>query len=121
MAAPVRPLERRYTLDEVISDPEVRALVRGVAIDTIHFRSGSSDIEDDQLDSLDVLADAILQTLEEDDSQIFLIAGHTDATGSDALNLALSEDRAASVMEELIEGYGVPSENCGSWAMESNT
>ena len=37
----------------------------------------------------------------------FLIAGHTDAKGSDAYNLALSQRRAASVKAFLVETYHV--------------
>ena len=40
----------------------------------------------------------------------FLIAGHTDAKGSDAYNLALSQRRAASVKAFLIKTYHVDGE-----------
>ena len=111
LAPPVVPVTRRYTIDEIVEDPEIRAKVRSVSIDTIIFASGSAEIPFSQLDKLDDLADAIWQTLEEDPDQIFLIAGHADAVGSDASNLELSEERAAAVQAELIEEYGIPAEN----------
>ena len=38
---------------------------------------------------------------------VFLVAGHTDAKGSDAYNLSLSDQRAKSVAEFLIENFHI--------------
>ena len=111
LAPPVVPIARRYTMPEIVEDPEIRAMVRSVNIDTIIFASGSAEIPFSQLDKLDDLADAIWETLEEDPDQVFLVAGHTDAVGSDLSNLELSEERAATVLAELVEEYGIPAEN----------
>ena len=43
-------------------------------------------------------------------SQVFLIAGHTDATGPPDYNLALSERRAQAVRDFLIANFGIPQE-----------
>jgi outer membrane protein OmpA-like peptidoglycan-associated protein len=41
----------------------------------------------------------------------FVLSGHTDAIGSDASNLDLSNRRADAVKRILVEKYGVPAEN----------
>ncbi|WP_187278168.1 OmpA family protein [Methylobacterium sp. WL7] len=43
--------------------------------------------------------------------QTFMIAGHTDARGSDALNLRLSERRADALKQFLVRTYGLPAVN----------
>jgi outer membrane protein OmpA-like peptidoglycan-associated protein len=42
---------------------------------------------------------------------VFLVAGHTDAKGSDDYNQKLSERRAESIKRYLTEKYGIPAEN----------
>ncbi len=108
LAPPVRPLRRRYTLDEVIYDPEVRAYMRSVNIDTINFAPGSDEISPANIDRLEDIADAMLATLEQRPNERFLIAGHTDATGPAETNLDLSERRALAVQQALVELFGVP-------------
>ena len=43
--------------------------------------------------------------------EVFLIEGHTDAVGSETLNLALSDRRAETVALALSEYFDVPPEN----------
>ncbi len=110
-APPVVDIPRRYTMEEIVEDPEVRSMVRSVNIDMITFASGSAVITDDQLHKLDDLANAMLEVLQNDRDEKFLVEGYTDATGNDESNLYLSEDRAAAVQSALIEEYGIPSGN----------
>jgi outer membrane protein OmpA-like peptidoglycan-associated protein len=110
-APPVVDVTRRYTMDEIVEDPGVRSMVRSVDIDMITFASGSAVITDDQLYKLDDLANAMLEVLQKDPYEKFLIEGYTDATGDDDSNLILSEERAAAVQTALIEVYGIPADN----------
>lgn len=66
---------------------------------TILFDLGKSSIQEE---SEEVLAD-IISILNEYPTAKFTVEGHTDSTGSDKLNKSLSEARALSVKEYLVE------------------
>ncbi len=114
MAPPVRRLPRHYSLSDIVADPGIRGAVRSVNIDIITFYSGSARIPAGQLHKLEDLADAIHATLRRRPDEVFLIAGHTDAVGSFATNLNLSQRRAAAVLDALVETFEVPEENLES-------
>lgn len=59
----------------------------------ITFTSGNANIEQSFLPVLD----SVVLVLKEFDKTLIVVAGHTDSTGSDALNQRLSERRAQSV------------------------
>jgi outer membrane protein OmpA-like peptidoglycan-associated protein len=72
----------------------------------IFFAFGSAEIRPEARPSLDELGKALSDAKLGNVS--FLIAGHTDAKGSNSsYNLALSERRAESVKAFLVETYGV--------------
>jgi outer membrane protein OmpA-like peptidoglycan-associated protein len=71
----------------------------------ILFAFDSADILPEAKPSLDELGKAL--TDPKLTGGAFLIAGHTDAKGSDDYNLALSQRRAASVKAFLVETYKV--------------
>ncbi|HUG61185.1 MAG TPA: OmpA family protein [Methylomirabilota bacterium] len=110
-APPVRTVERRYDLDQVVNSPDILDQVRRIDIDTITFATGSWQVDESQIDALDAIADAILQMIKENPDEVFLIEGHTDAVGSDLDNLSLSDRRAEEVAYLLTEYYDVPPEN----------
>ena len=80
---------------------------------TILFDSGRASIKKESFETLNSIA----EIMKEFPNSNFRIEGHTDSDGSDALNLKLSKERAASVREYLVtrgletsrltsEGYG---------------
>lgn len=111
LAPPLYTIDRAYTLDEIVQDPEIRSYVRSVSLNTLHFELGSAEIADQELKKLEDMARAMLEVLDRRPKYVFLLEGHTDATGSPETNLKLSEERAASVQIVLVEEYGVPAEN----------
>jgi outer membrane protein OmpA-like peptidoglycan-associated protein len=107
----VSRLDRAYTLDEVRYNYSLRAHMRSVDVNTITFDSGSWEIEPSQFRKLETIARAIDDVLRDDPDEVFLIEGHTDATGEPEDNLTLSDRRAESVARVLTEEFGIPPEN----------
>ena len=95
-AAPVAHIERPYTLDEICYSPSLRERMPRVDLDTVTFDTGSWEVTPDQVEHLAVIADGINRAIAVNPSEVFLIAGHTDAVGSDVDNLSLSDRRAES-------------------------
>ncbi|MBN9243221.1 MAG: OmpA family protein [Mesorhizobium sp.] len=110
-APPVEPVERIYSIDEVVHSARIRDKVRRVDLDTITFDTGSAEIGEDQVNHLQALGDAINKILKQNPAETFLIEGHTDAVGSDESNLVLSDERAQSVAEALTTVFNIPAEN----------
>jgi outer membrane protein OmpA-like peptidoglycan-associated protein len=108
---PVERIERRYTLDEVRYSPALRERMPRVDLDTITFESGSWELGPEQIDQLAVIAEGINQAIASNPAEVFLIEGHTDATGPDEDNLSLSDRRAETVAMALTEQFQVPAEN----------
>ncbi|MGB5068785.1 MAG: OmpA family protein [Albidovulum sp.] len=104
-------LDRRYSLAQVRDIAQVRALVPVIDLNTITFETGSAAIRPDQARSLSRLGRLIHSYIVENPREVFLIEGHTDAVGSAAYNLALSDRRAESVALALTEYFDVPPEN----------
>jgi outer membrane protein OmpA-like peptidoglycan-associated protein len=92
--------------------PEVTEAVRKTLLDyakTILFDTGKSTIKPQSADVLNNIADI----LDDYPNVNFRVEGHTDSTGSDALNKRLSGERAQAVVNYLIE-KGIPSERMTS-------
>ncbi|NGP18181.1 OmpA family protein [Devosia aurantiaca] len=105
---PVEPVRRLYTIDEVKRSARLRDSMPRVEIGNLNFANGSAGISRSQAGKLEDLADAILDAVDRNPAETFLIEGHTDAPGSDRDNLVLSDQRAAAVARALTEYYGVP-------------
>lgn len=104
-------LDRRFSLAQVRSIPQVRALAPAFEVDTVTFASGSAAITPEQAGNLTGLAREVLAAIRENPREVFLIEGHTDAVGDAAYNLALSDRRAETLALALNEYFGVPVEN----------
>ena len=114
MAPPVERIERRYSLDEIRYSPGLRERMPSIDLDTINFDLGSWAITPDQADKLAVIAQGLNDAISRNPREVFLIEGHTDATGNDTDNLSLSDRRAESVAVALTEQFQVPAENLTS-------
>lgn len=110
-APPVERIDRRYTLEEIRYSPNVRMLMPSIDVNTINFDLGSWEIPPDQAAKLQVIAEGINRAITRNPREVFLIEGHTDATGNDTDNLSLSDRRAESAAELLTRQFGVPAEN----------
>lgn len=108
---PVEPVQRLYSISEVERSARLRDIVPRVEIGNLTFDTGSSTLGSDQAGALGNVAKAMLALLQKNPAETFLIEGHTDAVGSDASNLVLSDDRAASVAQILTDAYHIPPEN----------
>ena len=110
-APPVERIDRRYSLDEIRYSPDVRMLMPSIDLNSINFELGSWEITPDQAAKLQVIADGLNRAIQRNPREVFLIEGHTDATGNDTDNLSLSDRRADSAAMLLTQEFGVPSEN----------
>ncbi|MCW5720156.1 MAG: OmpA family protein [Devosia sp.] len=108
---PVEQVTRLYSIDEVKRSARIRDTVRRLEVGNLTFDTGAATIGRDQVGSLSVVANAMLDLLRQNPAETFLIEGHTDAVGSDISNLRLSDLRAATVARILTDFYGVPPEN----------
>jgi len=72
-------------------------------LDDLYFKTGSSQLGEEQFASLDNLASYLTAR---PDRQIVLV-GHTDAEGALDNNIVLSRRRASAVMERLVYTHGV--------------
>jgi outer membrane protein OmpA-like peptidoglycan-associated protein len=113
-APPVEVIDRRYSLDEIRYNEPLRARMPRVDIDTVNFDTGSWEIAPDQGQRLAGVAQGMLQAVQANPAEVFLIEGHTDAVGTDVDNLSLSDHRAESVAVLLTNQFGVPPENLTS-------
>jgi len=75
---------------------------------TVEFATGKADIREAGLGVLKQAADALKALGAE--NYVFLIEGHTDITGSDKVNLPLSDARAKSVEQYFVESAGIAPE-----------
>lgn len=105
------PVDRIFSLNQVLTIREVRELAVPVGVTDITFATGSAAITPDQARSLLALGNVIRDMIARNPSELFLIEGHTDSVGDELMNLALSDRRAESLAKALTEHFKVPAEN----------
>ena len=110
-APPVEQVQRLYSIDEVKRSARLRDMVRRLEIGNLTFDFGAASIPPDQVGTLSIVANAMLDLIDQNPAETFLIEGHTDAVGTDYANLILSDQRAETVAIALTEVFGVPPEN----------
>lgn len=104
-------IDRSFSLRQIREVEQVRKLVPEIAVTPITFETASAAIRPTEAQSLAELGLLMVRLIDSDPREVFLIEGHTDAVGSAAYNLALSDRRAESVALALTEYFGVPPEN----------
>ena len=92
-----RGLFERYA--ELHAQKTERGMLISLAEQELHFASGASTLPKGAIPSLDQIA-ALLQQYPQ---LTVIIDGHTDSSGSESINLALSKARAEAVKQGLIE------------------
>ena len=110
-ALDAKEIGRSFSLRQIREIREVRQLAATVDVNNITFDTGSSAISPTQAESLASLGRFLAQMVRDNPDEVFLIEGHTDAVGSAASNLALSDRRAESVALALTEYFDIPPEN----------
>lgn len=99
--------QRRVTVQEFKRRPDLRRAAPSIEIQSINFAFGSDEIDRSQYGKVEQIARALERLTQRRPGTRILIEGHTDAVGSDASNLDLSERRAASLKRVLVRSFGI--------------
>ena len=111
VAKPRRKVERRYTIEELEQSSTLRDAISRIEIDTIRFGFNEAFVREEEIESLDRIAEIMERILAAHPREVFVIEGHTDAVGSADYNLRLSRQRAQAVKQALTTYYVIPEEN----------
>lgn len=106
-----RALDRVYSLRQIRETRELRDLLPLLSPDPITFETNRANVRTEEASKLIQVGRLVERLIASDPREIFLIEGHTDATGPAAFNLALSDRRAESVALALTEFFDIPPEN----------
>ncbi len=103
--APAVPGVDQFKEENLSDETEIESLKREIELITISFATGSADITPDQLDRLEVAA-AGMRRLDEFSQSIgkairIEVSGFADKTGTNELNMRLSQERATRALAAL--------------------
>ncbi|MFC3615866.1 OmpA family protein [Lutimaribacter marinistellae] len=104
-------IDRNFSLSQIRYIDDVRQLVPEISVNNVRFDTNSAAIRPDQARDLAELGYAMREAIEKNPAEVFLVEGHTDATGTAGYNLALSDRRAETVALALTEYFNVPPAN----------
>ena len=105
IAPPTRSIRRQYSFEEYARRPELREVMPGIELDTIHFGFNEFSVREEEIDELERIGEIIERILATNPDEVFVVEGHTDAVGSDPYNLDLSRKRARAVRDALLEYF----------------
>lgn len=109
--AEARALDREFSLRQIREIRELRETVPLLSPDPITFETNRANVRSEEASKLLQVGRLMERLIADNPREIFLIEGHTDATGPAAFNLALSDRRAESVALALTEFFDIPPEN----------
>lgn len=109
--ADARAVDRSFSLRQIRETRELRELLPLLSTDPITFETNRANVRSDEVSKLLQVGRLMERLIALDPREVFLIEGHTDATGPAAFNLALSDRRAESVALALTEFFSIPPEN----------
>lgn len=115
-AAPKRKLSagKRIHRRDLRRRKDIRRIAPSIDIQSINFEFGSAHIPRQEYWKVENIARALRNILRRRRVEVFLIEGHTDAVGSRYNNQLLSERRAQSLRNLLVNHFGID-----RWALET--
>src|SRR5690606_10799396 len=111
VAPPTREIERQYSFEEYARRPEMREIMPGIEVDTIHFGFNEYFVGEEEIEQLDRIGEIMERIIAANPDEVFVVEGHTDAVGSDAYNLDLSGKRADAVKQALLDYFVIEPHN----------
>jgi outer membrane protein OmpA-like peptidoglycan-associated protein len=111
VAPPTQRIQRRYSRSDFRSNPRIRDFMPAIEVDTIRFGFNEAFVREEEIPQLERIGEIIERIVASNPDEVFLIEGHTDAVGSGAYNLGLSEKRADAVRDAMLRYFNISAQN----------